>query len=476
MPPDGSYDCQIMAIGEAPGKDENSRSRCFVGKTGKELNANYLPKYAGINREDIFLTNTVKCYPRFDRDMSDTIINSCSGYHLRGEIARMKNLKVVILMGSVACSLIGTSADMDHGIPKMANILGFERLCWPMYHPAAGMHDYQLMSNIMADWTEFGKWLRTGEATAPCDEFQETTYVRLRTAQEVRDSFSVFPLWYRNAIAIDTEYDPLPVGVNPYCLTYSYFPGTGFLVKAEDREAIAAFAAAMATGEGLRFKDGPLSLRKKRKGWPGPVLMHNSPADLPVMDALGIPIDRHSVVDTMQLSYNLMTMPQGLKTLAYRLVGMTMTEFDDLVTPYAVEYWLAYLDIVGQTQWPRLEPYMRLVKENVVEYVDGVPVTTGTTMTEKLYKPQSLSTKIKRLMTDYGKKPSPKIFKRIFDWDDKEWEPAVAKYGPIPKKSIRLVDDEQALLGYACRDSDATLRVFPELISLRKAFRRTHNV
>jgi DNA polymerase len=479
IPGDENFDAEIMVIAESPGKDENKRGKVLVGRTGVELNELYLPQKAGIRRSDTFCTNAVKCYPRFDRDLHPDIVDSCSSFHLRKEIAACKNVKVIVLMGAVACSLVGLDVEMHHNRPRMAEILGFNRFVWPMYHPALGMHDYSMMQVIMDDWEDFGRWLRTGHFEYPIDEFPEVHYERVRTAAEVLDSFNKYPLWYRGALAIDTEFVPLPVGVDPHCATYSYYPGTGFLVYARDTEAVRAFAERVAgrwRGTPVEFKETPSLKQGLGTGWPGPILMHNALADLPVLDAMGVVLDRKKVRDTMILAYNLATLPQGLKPLAYRLCGLEMTEFDELVTPFAIQYWLSYVEMISQDQWPKLEPYMRMVTEKETEYVDGIPVETGTHMVEKLYKPQSLTTKLKRLMTDYRKSPKPKVFNRWWDWDDKEKEPVIAKYGDMPKKSIKMVDDEEKLLNYSVSDADGTLRIYPELVKLRKEFRRRYGV
>src|SRR5215472_16718266 len=61
--PDGPRNSPYLFIGEAPGKEENNRGRPFIGQTGKEFNEHYL-KLANLTRDDIRITNTIKCLPQ----------------------------------------------------------------------------------------------------------------------------------------------------------------------------------------------------------------------------------------------------------------------------------------------------------------------------------------------------------------------------------------------------------------------------
>jgi len=61
VPGEGNPNAEIMLIGEAPGKDEDLQGKPFVGAAGKFLNE--LLASIGLNREDVFITNVVKCRP-----------------------------------------------------------------------------------------------------------------------------------------------------------------------------------------------------------------------------------------------------------------------------------------------------------------------------------------------------------------------------------------------------------------------------
>ncbi len=158
--------------------------------------------------------------------------------------------------------------------------------------------------------------------------------------------------------------------------------------------------------------------------------------------------------DTMVRSYHLQYLPQGLKAMAFRLCGMEMEDFEDVVLPHSVEVMLDYIMRLSDFDFPKPEPRL-------------VPDGKGG---EKLYKAQGLNTKLKRLLTDYGKKPGHKIFNRWDEWSWEERAPAIERFGMFPRASIKYVPLPQAIW-YACRDADSTLRVRNVLIRLAKRIR-----
>ncbi len=70
---EGSYEADIMMVGEAPGKNESLTGRPFCGSAGKILDE--LLKHVDIEREDVYITNIVKDRPPMNRDPSADEIN-----------------------------------------------------------------------------------------------------------------------------------------------------------------------------------------------------------------------------------------------------------------------------------------------------------------------------------------------------------------------------------------------------------------
>ncbi len=61
----GNMDAKLVLVGEAPGEQEDLVGQTFVGKAGQALNK--LLELVGISRQDIWITNTCLCRPRFDK-------------------------------------------------------------------------------------------------------------------------------------------------------------------------------------------------------------------------------------------------------------------------------------------------------------------------------------------------------------------------------------------------------------------------
>ncbi len=96
VPGEGRPDAEIMFIGEAPGRQEDIQGRPFVGAAGKLLDA-LISSILGLRREDVFITNVVKCRPPNNRDPLPEEISICSPY-LDQQISIIKP-KIIVCLG-----------------------------------------------------------------------------------------------------------------------------------------------------------------------------------------------------------------------------------------------------------------------------------------------------------------------------------------------------------------------------------------
>ena len=128
----GNPDAKLMIIGEAPGKDEDLQGKPFVGRSGKLLTQAL--KECGIERDQIFITNTVKCRPPNNRAPKPDEIAFYKKTFLEHEITIIKPT-VILTLGATALKTLDPDAKeitKVHGtsIPKDSYIL------IPTYHPA----------------------------------------------------------------------------------------------------------------------------------------------------------------------------------------------------------------------------------------------------------------------------------------------------------------------------------------------------
>ena len=145
VPGEGDHEAKIMFIGEAPGKQEDEAGRPFVGRAGALLEE--LLKEAGFSREDVFITNVVKCRPPDNRDPRKDEIETCKPY-LEEQIDLLEPKLIVTLGNHAAETLIGRSGMKDmHG--QEFEYKGVKVI--PMYHPAAGLYNPDLKSTMKED-------------------------------------------------------------------------------------------------------------------------------------------------------------------------------------------------------------------------------------------------------------------------------------------------------------------------------------
>ena len=134
VPGVGSPDADIMLIGEGPGYHENEQGLPFVGAAGKLLDE--LLAGIGLNREDVYITNVIKCRPPGNRDPQPEEIDACRAY-VDGQIALI-DPRVIVTLGrfSMAPWFPGARISAIHGQPKRIGA----RMVVPMFHPAAALH------------------------------------------------------------------------------------------------------------------------------------------------------------------------------------------------------------------------------------------------------------------------------------------------------------------------------------------------
>lgn len=145
VPGDGPEKADIMFIGEAPGFHENQRGLPFVGAAGKFLDD--LLEKIGLRREDVFITNVVKCRPPGNRDPQPSEIEACRRY-LDWQI-KLIQPKMIITLGrfSMARYFPNVKISQIHGKPrKMEGVIYY-----PMYHPAAALHQPSLRRTVEED-------------------------------------------------------------------------------------------------------------------------------------------------------------------------------------------------------------------------------------------------------------------------------------------------------------------------------------
>ena len=132
----GNKNAKIMFIGEGPGADEDSQGIPFVGKAGQLMNKAF--EGIGIKREDVYITNIVKCRPPQNRNPEKEEAQSCKEY-LDTQI-KLINPEIIILLGSVALkNILGQEYGITASRGKWIEKKGIKYM--PTWHPAALLRD-----------------------------------------------------------------------------------------------------------------------------------------------------------------------------------------------------------------------------------------------------------------------------------------------------------------------------------------------
>lgn len=145
VPGEGPEDADIMFVGEAPGFHEDRQGRPFVGPAGKFLEK--LLASIDLSRDDVYICNVIKCRPPNNREPQPDELAACRPY-LDRQIQLIKP-KLIVTLGrfSMQLAFSGVRISRVHGIPKRVG----EFVYFPMFHPAAALHQPRYRASIEAD-------------------------------------------------------------------------------------------------------------------------------------------------------------------------------------------------------------------------------------------------------------------------------------------------------------------------------------
>ncbi len=145
VPGDGPEDSEIMFIGEGPGWNEDQQGLPFVGAAGSFLEE--LLASINLKRNQVYITNVIKCRPPQNRDPLPAEIANCNHW-LESQIERLRP-RLIVTLGrySMARFFPGKSIGKIHGTAQKQD----GTICFAMYHPAAALHQRSLRQTIIED-------------------------------------------------------------------------------------------------------------------------------------------------------------------------------------------------------------------------------------------------------------------------------------------------------------------------------------
>ncbi len=459
----GPSPARLMLVGEGPGWLEEKVGRPFVGKTGAELDR-YFDGEMLPHRRQVYLTYLYRQFGGKDYEYGAADLERDEPDLLR-ELDRVQP-EIIVPLGRVATRyfLHPNDTDMEavHSIPWEGQICGEcgrpfapsgntpsytcpscgadgphrQVVIYPLYHPAAGMHNSDIAVYVVSGFHALSQYL-SGANLQPRrlydDPYPTPEYKELCTAEEVEKAMQGW-VSGQPLVALDTEGYPSA----PWSVQFSGEPGRAYLIRAVGREALERFGRI-------------LHHRQMR------LLFHSALHDRPMMRALGCSVDGLPFLDTMVAAYLLQIEPLGLKAGCLRHCNMQMSSYMDLMgdkqNELAREYLTWQWDICNQEyeeecqaefEWQvaggrRLRKPPKLPRSNFFKAVQRV---LGSTRPHGLW----------------------------LDQDDAIVTQGIKRLGFMPEATLSHVEPEKAV-HYGCRDADGTVRYHRQLAPRLKAMK-----
>jgi DNA polymerase len=145
VPGKGNFKSNVIFVGEAPGRNEDKHGEPFIGVAGKKLSAAL--EEAGISREDVYITNIVKCRPPKNRVPTTTERDTCKDY-LKQEISIIKP-KIICILGNTAFNSLLGGSEITKFRGKL--VQKENQLYFLTVHPAATIYNQDLIKVLKKD-------------------------------------------------------------------------------------------------------------------------------------------------------------------------------------------------------------------------------------------------------------------------------------------------------------------------------------
>jgi len=179
VPGEGSAESGILFLGEAPGYNEDLRGRPFVGAAGQLLDQ--LLAGIGLDRSKVFITNVVRHRPPENRDPLPDEVAACHVWFER-HLAALRPAVIVTLGRHAMYKFFpGESITRVHGKPRRKDGL----VIFPVFHPAAALHQPSLRADLSADFSALAAFLRTVSPTQSAAEPAEGPATQIAPVEQM---------------------------------------------------------------------------------------------------------------------------------------------------------------------------------------------------------------------------------------------------------------------------------------------------
>jgi DNA polymerase len=162
----GHANADLMFVGEAPGRNEDEQGLPFVGQAGRLLDT--LLGEIGLSRDQVFVTNVLRCRPPGNRDPHPVEVERCQEW-LFATIQQVQPT-VICTLGNFATKLLrhDTTGIMRlHGRPEVRVVGPRAVRLYPVFHPAAALYTPANVEVLRQDFARLPELLALGVPDQP---------------------------------------------------------------------------------------------------------------------------------------------------------------------------------------------------------------------------------------------------------------------------------------------------------------------
>jgi DNA polymerase len=150
----GDPHADLFIVGEGPGATEDKLGKPFVGAAGKVLD-DAIERFLGLSREDVYISNTVRCRPPNNRKPTDIEADTCTDNYLYWEIGEVQP-KFLLCLGSTAMETVmglhGSGISKAHGRIRTLDFDGIVVKAMATFHPAALIYNKDYVELFRQDF------------------------------------------------------------------------------------------------------------------------------------------------------------------------------------------------------------------------------------------------------------------------------------------------------------------------------------
>ena len=150
----GNFKSDVIFVGEAPGKNEDLKGEPFIGIAGKKLSTAL--ESVGITRDEVYITNIVKCRPPNNRVPTTNERDTCKDY-LKKEIEIIKP-KIICILGNTAFGSLLDGKEITKYRGKI--VRKDNQLYFLTVHPAATIYNQKLIDVLKNDIEKLFKLIK----------------------------------------------------------------------------------------------------------------------------------------------------------------------------------------------------------------------------------------------------------------------------------------------------------------------------